>query len=283
MVASRASVSVITRRMRLSRRRKTYDFSCQYISSARWSTTSDKWLWHVNRLSMKMVSFLLIDSMFILRHLIVPFPQMMVSLQHGNTIRQNTIRSRVANRRCRFVDLIRSWRRNSMLPKATFPAISIVHPGEARVRVVLARDKARIRSRATYSADLGDPFAGDTRNRRSRHQLGVGGIRKTMGDLTYGSWRCTLARNYVLGAHCASSAMHVILRERLQKVNKFLPSYTKPQEESINVPPTLCLCESLSIGSLSQARAPLHRILSFLLPPSLPRHFSVFLPSTSPQ
>ncbi|KYM78680.1 hypothetical protein ALC53_10897 [Atta colombica] len=52
----------------------------------------------------------------------------------------------------------------------------------------------------------------------------------------------------------------MILCERLQKVNKFLPSYTKPQEKSINVPPTLCLCERV----YPSVRCPKHERLSIV-------------------
>ena len=65
-----------------------------------------------------------------------------------------------------------------MLPKATFPTISIVHPGEARVFASSLRGikLGSVRERHICSiANLGNPFAGDTRNRRSRHQLGRGG------------------------------------------------------------------------------------------------------------
>lgn len=77
----------------------------------------------------------------------------------------------------------------------------------------------------------------------------------------------TRTEYHVLDAYCASLAMHsVILCERLQKVNKFHPRRNRRRNRS-TFHPLSVFARVYPIGSLSQARAPPHRILLSRLHP----------------
>lgn len=108
------------------------------------------------------------------------------------------------------------------------------------------------RARAISSADLG--YGGHSKIETSAG-VGVGGIRKTMGDLSYGSWRRILARETTYLTRIVHPwRCTVILRERLQKVNKFHPRRNRRRNRS-TFHPLSVFARVYPIGSLSQARA----------------------------
>jgi hypothetical protein len=74
-------------------------------------------------------------------------------------------------------------------PKATLPAFQpFIQEERALVFTSFSRGikLGSARAYATYSADLGDRLRGHSKS-KIETSVAVGGIRKTMGDLTYGS------------------------------------------------------------------------------------------------